>query len=122
MPLWIPRRRWSPVRRTLLCLMLAVLGAGGVVATVSEPVAAAPFPPNIHGRTICARAFVQGTGWQTWRCASRGGALYVGTTGRSRRLEAISVWTAGTGGVCLAGHVQRIGWTAPRCAPDRGQV
>jgi uncharacterized protein YjdB len=101
---------------------IAMIVVGALVTAVAGPVAASPFPPNVMGRTICARANVQGVGWQSWRCASRGGALYVGTTGQSRRMEAVSIWTAGTGGVCLAGYVQGTGWTGTRCAGERGEV
>jgi uncharacterized protein YjdB len=93
-----------------------------LAVVLAGPPATSPFPPNIQGRTVCARAYVQGVGWQNWRCASRGGALYVGTTGQGRRIEALSVWTAGTGGVCLAGYVQGQRWTATRCASERGEV
>jgi hypothetical protein len=103
-------------------LLIVLVGLGLVGSAVATGIAvAAPFPPNVQGRTICAHAYVQGIGWQGWRCASRGGALYVGTTGQSRRLEAVSIWTAGTGGVCLAGYV-KAGWTRTRCTGERGEV
>jgi hypothetical protein len=101
---------------------IAMIVAAALAAVVAGPAVAAPFPPNVQGRTICARAYVQGVGWQSWRCASRGGALYVGTTGQNRRMESVSIWTAGTGGVCVAGYVQATGWTGSRCGGERGQV
>jgi hypothetical protein len=101
---------------------VATFVLGVVLAIIGGQAPASPFPPNVMGRTVCARAYVQGVGWQNWRCASRGGALYVGTTGQSRRIEALSVWTASTGGVCLAGYVQGTGWTGTRCGGERGQV
>jgi hypothetical protein len=94
-----------------------------VLTALIGPVRTSPFPPpNIQGRTICARAYVQGVGWQSWRCASRGGALYVGTTGRRLPLQALSVWTSGTGGVCLAGAGPGTGWSRTRCVGEHGEV
>jgi hypothetical protein len=46
----------------------------------------------------------------------------VGTTGKGRAIESLTVWTAGTGGACLAGNQLGAGWSGARCAGERRVV
>jgi hypothetical protein len=78
--------------------------------------------PAAPDRSICANAHVQGIGWQGWRCAGEGEQLSVGTSGRGLRLEALAVWTSGTGGICISGHVQKFAWQGEQCVDDRTKV
>lgn len=68
--------------------------------------------------TICLNAHLQGIGWQGWRCQPTGKVDSVGTTGQSRRMEALAVVTFGVGGVCAIAHVQGIGWQGWACGGD----
>jgi hypothetical protein len=85
-----------------------------------------PKPPEVAGTakragvnaTICLNAHLQGIGWQGWRCQPTGRVDSVGTTGQSRRMEALAVVTFGTGGVCAIAHVQNIGWQGWACGGD----
>jgi len=67
------------------------------------------FDPWSMGSVIQYRAHVQGIGWQAWV----GDAAIAGTTGQSRRMEAIQVEgigaSAGTS-ITYRAHVQGIGW------------
>lgn len=71
--------------------------------------------------TLCMNAHLQGIGWQGWRCQPNGVVATVGTTGQSRRMEALAVVTYGAGGVCANAHVAGIGWQGWACGAD-GQV
>ncbi|MFE3074025.1 polysaccharide deacetylase [Streptomyces sp. NPDC059247] len=60
---------------------------------------------------VCADAHLADVGWQGTRCAGNGASVTVGTTGQSRRMEAL--WLqVGTGPLAAQGHVQDLGWTA----------
>ncbi|MEW1636364.1 polysaccharide deacetylase [Streptomyces sp. NPDC093801] len=65
-------------------------------------------------RVVCYAAHVQDIGWQSAVCD---GAV-AGTTGQSRRMEALTVATSGTGGICANAHLADIGWQGWRCAGD----
>ncbi|MFH7598149.1 polysaccharide deacetylase [Streptomyces racemochromogenes] len=65
-------------------------------------------------RTVCYAAHVQDVGWQPAVCD---GAV-AGTTGQSRRMEAVTIATGGTGGICADAHLADIGWQGWRCAAD----
>ncbi|GII97494.1 hypothetical protein [Sinosporangium siamense] len=81
-----------------------------VVAAVKERRA------STSARVVCYRAHVQDIGWQSVRCDGQ----VAGTTGQSRRLEALTVAVSiDVGGVCYQAHVQDIGWQSVRC---NGQV
>ncbi|MFF2193244.1 polysaccharide deacetylase [Streptomyces sp. NPDC058157] len=95
--------------------------AGGAVAeapasVVADVEAAAArqhaFAPA--ARVVCYAAHVQDVGWQAAVCD---GAV-AGTTGQSRRMEALTVATSGTGGVCADAHLADVGWQGWRCAAD----
>lgn len=61
---------------------------------------------------ISYRAHLQGIGWQTatWNSG------VAGTTGESRRLEGLQVWSNRPGTtVCATAHVQGVGWQAEVC-------
>lgn len=65
-------------------------------------------------RTVCYAAHVEGIGWQSVVCD---GAV-AGTTGQSRRMEAVVIATGGTGGICANAHLADIGWQGWACAAD----
>ncbi|MEU9376441.1 hypothetical protein AB0D94_22070 [Streptomyces sp. NPDC048255] len=58
---------------------------------------------------ICANAHLADVGWQGWRCAGDGAAVTVGTTGQSRRMEALGL-QVGSGSVAAQAHVQDHAW------------
>ncbi|MFE9370089.1 polysaccharide deacetylase [Streptomyces sp. NPDC006711] len=70
-----------------------------------------------NARVICYSAHVQDIGWQSAVCD---GAV-AGTTGQSRRMEALAISTSGVGGVCANAHLADIGWQGWVCGSD-GQV
>jgi uncharacterized protein YjdB len=63
---------------------------------------------------VCADAYLQDIGWQGWRCAKDGSTAMVGTTGQSRRMEALAV-QVGTGTVCADAYLQDMGWQGTVC-------
>ncbi|WP_222598193.1 hypothetical protein [Lentzea tibetensis] len=81
-------------------------------------VPAPPSRPLIAAATICLNAHLQDIGWQGWVCGQNGGVATVGTTGQSRRMEALAVTTFGAGGVCAQAHVQDLGWLSQVCVAD----
>jgi|tagenome__1003787_1003787.scaffolds.fasta_scaffold20901980_1 uncharacterized protein YjdB len=64
--------------------------------------------------SICAAAHVQDIGWMNTRCAGDSGIVTVGTTGRSLRMEALSL-NVGAGEICANAHLQNIGWQGVTC-------
>ncbi len=68
------------------------------------------FKINAVKCSVAYRTHVQSIGWQSWR--SNGGVA--GTTGQSKRLEAVNIKLSGltgtTGGIAYRAHVQGIGW------------
>ncbi|GLZ33731.1 hypothetical protein Lesp02_59190 [Lentzea sp. NBRC 105346] len=67
---------------------------------------------NPAARAVCYNAHLQDIGWQGARCNGE----IAGTTGQSRRLEAIViVVSTDVGGVCYNSHLQDIGWQGTRC-------
>jgi hypothetical protein len=76
-------------------------------------------PPNEPTLTICANAHLAGIGWQGWQC---GDSVEVGTTGQSRRMEALALWSPigqfaqpGSGRICAQAHVAGLGWMTQDC-------
>ncbi|KOU35172.1 hypothetical protein ADK54_38220 [Streptomyces sp. WM6378] len=74
--------------------------------------ARASLSPN--ARVICYAAHVQDIGWQSAVCDGS----VAGTTGQSRRMEALAISTSGVGGVCADAHLADIGWQGWRCGGD----
>ncbi|MGW2815922.1 hypothetical protein [Streptomyces sp. NPDC001415] len=58
---------------------------------------------------VCANAHLADIGWQGWACGRDGDVVTVGTTGQSRRMEALGV-QVGTGSVGAQAHVEGYGW------------
>ena len=56
-------------------------------------------------------AHVQDVGWQT---PVRDGG-FAGTTGQSKRLEALALLVVGCRGIAAVAHVQNIGWPTGQC-------
>jgi len=80
--------------------------------------------PLIRCGTICYQAHVKGHGWVAWAC--NGGMS--GTTGQSRRMEAVRISLSGGApwmGITYRAHVQNQGWlpwvTAGQIAGTTGQ-
>ncbi|MFJ3877941.1 polysaccharide deacetylase [Streptomyces sp. NPDC090077] len=115
--------------------LAGVLGATGVAGAQERPAperggAVAEAPASVvadveaaaarqhalapAARVVCYAAHVQDIGWQSAVCD---GAV-AGTTGQSRRMEAVTIATSGTGGVCANAHLADIGWQGWRCAAD----
>ncbi|MFI6051038.1 polysaccharide deacetylase [Streptomyces violascens] len=67
-----------------------------------------------NARVICYAAHVQDIGWQSAVCDGS----VAGTTGQSRRMEALAISTSGVGGVCADAHLADIGWQGWRCGGD----
>ena len=64
---------------------------------------------------VCYRVHVRDGGWLAPVCNGR----EAGTTGQSRQIEAIQIWTARPGvSVCYAAHVERRGWQKEVCDGD----
>ncbi|MFJ8386650.1 polysaccharide deacetylase [Streptomyces sp. NPDC094438] len=74
--------------------------------------ARASLSPN--ARVICYAAHVQDIGWQPAVCDGS----VAGTTGQSRRMEALAISTSGVGGVCANAHLADIGWQGWACGRD----
>ncbi|MFI9240436.1 hypothetical protein [Streptomyces cinnamoneus] len=66
------------------------------------------------GRIVCYRVHVAEQGWLPAVCDGS----VAGTTGQSRRIEAIEVAVGNVGWVCLNAHLADIGWQGTRCAND----
>ncbi len=63
-------------------------------------------------RAVCYNAHLQDIGWQGVRCNGE----IAGTTGQSRRLEAIVIAVStDVGNVCYNAHLQDIAWQGVRC-------
>jgi uncharacterized protein YjdB len=67
---------------------------------------------NVGG--VCANAYLENIGWQGWRCAADGSTAMVGTTGQSRRMEALQL-RVGSGSVGANAYLQDIGWQGLTC-------
>jgi uncharacterized protein YjdB len=105
-------------------LAVVALAASTLSLPVTSGVAAAAqaqLPPPIS-RSVCVNAHIQNIGWQGWRCSRDGSPVFVGTTGQSLRLEALTIRTRGTGGVCAQAHVQNIGWQPARCGGPNDSI
>lgn len=99
--------------------------AAEATPTVSQQPALSPAAESFLARArrgVCINAHLQNIGWQGWRCSRNNRAVTVGTTGQSRRLEALLILTRRTGGVCAQAHVQNVGWQRTRCARDNRPV
>ncbi|GHC46734.1 hypothetical protein [Streptomyces cinnamoneus] len=70
------------------------------------------------GRIVCYRVHVADLGWLPAVCDGS----VAGTTGQSRRMEAIEVAVGNVGGVCLNAHLADIGWQGTRCGGDYQNV
>ncbi|MEU3505253.1 hypothetical protein ABZ726_32600 [Streptomyces hundungensis] len=95
----------------------AVEAPASVVADLKAATSRARAALAPNARVICYAAHVQDIGWQSAVCD---GAV-AGTTGQSRRMEALAVSTGGVGGVCANAHLADIGWQGWACGSD-GQV
>ncbi|MFG2721482.1 polysaccharide deacetylase [Streptomyces sp. NPDC048416] len=95
----------------------AVQTPASVVADLKAATSRARAALAPNARVICYAAHVQDIGWQAAVCD---GAV-AGTTGQSRRMEALAVSTSGVGGVCADAHLADIGWQGWACGSD-GQV
>ncbi|MEU7133490.1 hypothetical protein [Streptomyces sp. NPDC046261] len=82
--------------------------ADAVRARLAQPGAAAA------GRIVCYRVHVAEQGWLPAECD--GGVA--GTTGQSRRIEAIEVAVGNVGWVCLNAHLADTAWQGTRCGND----
>jgi uncharacterized protein YjdB len=74
------------------------------------------------GASVCLNAHLQDIGWQGWFCAPANAVVVVGTTGQSRRMEALAIVTNATSGVCANAHLQDIGWQGWFCGTDNQVV
>ncbi|MDX8144262.1 hypothetical protein SK854_19250 [Lentzea sp. BCCO 10_0061] len=87
-----------------------------------EPADAVHAPTNLGlgaDPVACFRGHVQDIGWQSWDCSNDGSWAMAGTTGQSRRLEAVEFFGLNTGGkTCMQAHVQDIAWQATLCMGD----
>ncbi|MEV7415823.1 hypothetical protein [Streptomyces sp. NPDC089919] len=101
MPAQPPVRAAAPVSQ--------VGAPASVVAEVKAATsrARAAFGPN--ARVVCYAAHLQDIGWQGWACGRDGEVVGVGTTGQSRRMEALGL-QVGSGTVNAQAHVQDYGW------------
>ncbi|MFE3524942.1 polysaccharide deacetylase [Streptomyces sp. NPDC059161] len=92
----------------------AVEAPAAVVAQLKAATnrARASLAPN--ARVICYAAHVQDIGWQSAVCDG----TVAGTTGQSRRMEALAISTSGAGGVCANAHLADIGWQGWACGRD----
>ncbi|MFF4185120.1 polysaccharide deacetylase [Streptomyces sp. NPDC001691] len=97
-------------------------GAGGstveapasVVAELKAATTRARASLAPSARVICYAAHVQDIGWQSAVCDGS----VAGTTGQSRRMEALAISTSGVGGVCADAHLADIGWQGWACGRD----
>ncbi|MBT2403644.1 MULTISPECIES: hypothetical protein [unclassified Streptomyces] len=91
----------------------AVQAPAAVIAEVEAATARQrALAPN--ARRVCYAAHVQDIGWQSAVCDGQ----VAGTTGQSRRMEAVVIATSGVGGVCANAHLADIGWQGWACAGD----
>jgi uncharacterized protein YjdB len=112
-------------RRSSIALILALLMT---TLTFAVPATAAPDTSvglaqvnekmaqlkqvNPAARVICYNVHLQDIGWQGARCNGE----IAGTTGESRRVEAIVIAVStDVGSVCYNSHIQDIGWQGSRC-------
>ncbi|MFI6098465.1 hypothetical protein ACIA8G_23165 [Lentzea sp. NPDC051213] len=89
---------------------------------VPETVGVGDAPPNLGSGAdpvACFRGHVQDLGWQGWDCSDDGSWAFAGTTGQSRRLEAVEFFGRNTGAhTCMQAHVQNDGWQTTLCLGD----
>ncbi|MFF5803438.1 MULTISPECIES: polysaccharide deacetylase [unclassified Streptomyces] len=144
------KKSMSKAAGAVLGLALAgVLGATGVAQAQVQPSAPAPAPAGgktIAGasavqapasviaeveaatarqrtlapsaRVVCYSAHVQDIGWQSAVCDGQ----IAGTTGQSRRMEAVVIATRGVGGICANAHLADVGWQGWACAGEGAAV
>ncbi len=82
-------------------------------ATHTPTRTASPTPTQTPPIGVRARGYVQDLGWMLWIANPSSASMYVGTTGQSRRLEAVQIelLDAPSGmHICYETHVQGIGW------------
>jgi uncharacterized protein YjdB len=94
--------------------LAVVLATTGSAFGAARPNSATASGTALAGPSVCYRAHVQDTGWQSWKC----NGSTAGTIGESRRLEALQLTTQGVGRICANAHVQNIGWQGNWCAYD----
>ncbi|GAA3104270.1 hypothetical protein [Streptosporangium carneum] len=101
----------------------AVLPVAGAALTApadaGTAVSGKPGEAAAHARsatpTFCLNAHLANIGWQGWRCGSATW-ITVGTTGQSRRMEALRIRFGNSDGyVCAEAHLANIGWQGARC-------
>jgi uncharacterized protein YjdB len=115
--------------RLLAASMMTTVLIASLISTASADVKtdppARPEPNRGESRVaavdVCAGAHVQSIGWQREVCGAAGTVVVVGTTGRSLRMEALSLSVGGSR-FCVNAHVQNIGWQGLVCADGFGYV
>lgn len=89
------------MKKKICCLYLSILALVGITTVVPKGATSNPSMPSVsykvHGQTY---------GWQN--TVSNG--LLAGSTGKSKRLEAINLNVAGDGGIRYQVHGQSYGW------------
>ncbi|GLF99770.1 polysaccharide deacetylase [Streptomyces yaizuensis] len=116
----LSRRDGAGVRARVVCYRTHVADFGWLgTACNGAPAGSAGYHKAVEAVEIatsdtggvCANAHLADHGWQGTHCAGNGASVTVGTTGQSRRMEALWI-QVGTGPLAAQGHVQDIGWTA----------
>lgn len=99
--------------RCLFGLLLAILMVIAFKSTVSAEALTEPETQSTATPSITVTAHVQDIGWQTPVTAKAGETLKVGTSGQSKRLEALSFTLKDApegSAIKVRSHVQNIGW------------
>ncbi len=116
---------FSRVGRWLaMAALLPVAGTALTMPARAETAGEKPVRAGGHGQnvapTLCLNAHLADIGWQGWRCGTNS-PVTVGTTGQSRRMEALRIRFRNAGYMCAEAHLADIGWQGERCGTD-GQV
>ncbi|MFI1031297.1 hypothetical protein [Streptomyces sp. NPDC020951] len=70
---------------------------------------------------VCAKVYVQGSGWTAEQCANAGQSVSVGAAGGGHAIEAVQMAVAGST-LCARGYRQGSGWGAEKCAESGTRI
>lgn len=97
---------------------LAVGGTAlALASSMSSPASAGAQAAN----RVCAKVYVQGSGWTAEQCADAGQSVSVGAAGGGRAIEAVQMAVAGSS-LCARGYRQGSGWGAEKCASSGTRI
>ncbi|MET4927570.1 hypothetical protein P3L51_35315 [Streptomyces sp. PSRA5] len=98
-----------------------ILTVSGVAATLALSMSSPASAGAQAAYRVCAKAYVQSSGWTAEQCANAGQSLSVGAAGGGRAIEAVQMAVAGSR-LCATGYRQGSGWGAEKCAASGTRI